>query len=66
MGATFVHKVFEDAITQPGDENPVKQIWFVDVDKFALYIFNQLIYDWEISGFFVASSLLGLPKYYTP
>lgn len=33
-------------------------------NKFTLRTFNRLVYNQEISGFFVASSLLGLPKYY--
>ncbi len=65
-GAAFVRKVFEDVATRPGDENPVKKIRFVDIDKFALCAFNRLVYDREISGLLTASSFLGLPEYYTP
>ena len=40
MGAIFVRKAFEDATTQLDNENPAKQIRFVDINKFALYAFN--------------------------
>ncbi len=38
----------------------------MEVDKFALRVFNRLAYDREISGPLAANTLLGLPKYYTP
>ncbi len=44
----------------------MKQILFVDIDKFTLCAFNRLLYDQEISSSLTVSSLLGLPKYYTP
>lgn len=34
-------------------------------DKFTLRAFNKLVYNWEIIGFFIANSLLGLSKHYT-
>ncbi len=66
MGAAFIRKVFENAVIWPNNENPAKQVWFVDIDKFALCIFNRIIYDQEINGPLAASSLLGLPTSYTP
>ena len=65
MGAAFVCKAFEDAATQPEDGEPAKQIWFADVDKFALCAFNQLAYNQKISGCLTASFFLELSKYYT-
>lgn len=63
MRAVFVRKAFENATTQPGDENPAKQIQFIDVSKFVYCVFNWFAYDWEISGPLTASSFLGLLKY---
>lgn len=40
MRAVFVRKAFENATTQPGDENPAKQIQFIDVNKFVYCVFN--------------------------
>ena len=61
----FVCKAFEDTAGQPNNENLAKQIWFVDVDKFALCIFIWLVYDREISSPLATSFFLRLPKYYT-
>ncbi len=65
METAFVCKAFEDAATWPGHKNLAKQIWFIDVDKFAFCALNWLAYDREISGPFAPSSLLGLFEYYT-
>lgn len=32
---------------------------------FLSKVYNKLVYDWEISGFLIASLLLNFPKYYT-
>lgn len=66
MRAVFGRKRFQNAAAQPGDENLAKQIQFVDVDKFALCAFNELVYNREISGFLTASSFLELLEYYIP
>lgn len=66
MGAVFIPKAFEDAAARLDDGEPAKQIWFVDVDKFALCALNRLAYNREISDFLTTSSSLELPKYYTP
>lgn len=66
MRAAFVRKAFEDAAAWSDDGELAKQIRFVDIDKFAFCIFNQLAYDWEIGGLLVASSFLELLKYLTP
>lgn len=66
MEAVFICKAFKDATTQAGDKNLAKQIWFIDVDKFALCVFNQFAYNQEIITLLAASFLLRLPEYYTP
>lgn len=66
MGAAFIHKAYEDVAAWSGDENPAKQIGFVDVNKFALYAFNRLAYDRGIGNSLATISFLGLPEYYTP
>ncbi len=38
----------------------------MEIDKFALCVFNYLAYDLEISELMAANTLLGLPEYYTP
>ena len=40
IGAVFGRKRFKNAAAQPGNENLVKQIQFVDVNKFVFYAFN--------------------------
>lgn len=45
MRAAFVCKTFENAVARPGNEKPAKEIWFIDVDKFAVCAFNELAYD---------------------
>ncbi len=37
----------------------------MEVDKFALYAFNYIAYDREISGPLATNTLLGLLEYYT-
>ena len=66
MKATFICKAFENAAARPGDVESAKQIWFMDIDKFALCAFNQLAYDREISSPLAASSFFELPEYYIP
>lgn len=65
MEVGFIYKVFNDGIGQLDDREPIKQIQFVDGDKFASRIFNQLIYNQEIIRFFTASSILKLLEYYS-
>lgn len=64
MRATFVCKAFKDVATWHDDKEPIKQIWFIDIDKFTIYEFNWLIYDWEISGPFTSSFFSELFQYY--
>lgn len=66
MKAVFVYKAFDDIVSQPSDKTLAKQIWFVDVHKFALCTFNWLVYNWEISSPLATNSLLELHKYYIP
>ncbi len=65
MDVGFLYKAFEDAAAQLDSKNLVKQMWFVDIDKFALCVLNWLPYNREISGPLTTSSFLGLLKYYT-
>ncbi len=64
MGAVFVHKRFKDVAASADDGKTIKQILFIDVNKFALYVFNWLAYNQEINGLFAISFFKKLPKYY--
>lgn len=58
MAVVIVRKAFNDY-----DKNftTSSSNYIPTLDKFPLKIFNQLSYDWEISGLLVASYLLNLP-----
>lgn len=38
----------------------------IEIDKFALRVFNCYTYDRKINGPLATNTLLGLPEYYTP
>lgn len=50
--------MFKDASVWFNDGKLIKQIPFIDVDKFILCIFNLVKYNWEIISFFTISFLL--------
>lgn len=59
MGAAFVNKTYDKV------QSTANITTYIGPDKFALRSFNGLPYDQEISGFLMASYLLGLLNYYT-
>ena len=59
MEAAFVKKAYDDMQSLSAEV-----IIYVAPGKFVLRAFNRLSYDREISGFLVASYLLGLPDHY--
>lgn len=66
MSTTFIQKTYEETIDQEIVYVPPKTIWVIDRNKFAHQVFNSFTYNYEISGFLVANTLLGFPKYYSP
>ena len=64
MGAAFVQKSWEKKAKAMMRGNQAPPGSNLD-HKFCLKAYNQLAYDKKISGPFVASTLLGLPKFYT-
>lgn len=45
METAFIYKEFKDATTWPDNRKSIKQIWFVNTDKFAFCIFYLLVYN---------------------
>ena len=65
MGAAFVQKSLEKKAENTMRGDPGLSTPNLD-HKFCLKTYNRLAYDREISGPFAASTLLGLPEFYTP
>lgn len=50
---------------QHNNQNHKHQLKIIKIDKFALYTFNYLTYNYEINAILAANTLLDLLKYYT-
>lgn len=61
MAATIIRKTFENLDTRLTTTNAL-----LELDKFALKMFNQLLYNQKFSESLVVSFLLGLLDYYFP
>lgn len=59
MAATIIRKTFENLDTRLTTTNAL-----LELDKFALKMFNQLLYNQKFSGSLVVSFLLGFLDYY--
>lgn len=60
MVTAMVRKAFKDLDIRSGPENGTLRL-----DKFALKVFKQLFYDWEVNKPLIASLLLGLLNHYS-
>lgn len=59
----IVKKTFDD---HNKDSTTASTNYIFTLDEFALKVFNQLSYDWEISKPLIASYLINLSDYYFP
>ena len=64
MSAAIVQKAYEDAQSKATVTGSLLLVRHANFDKFALWIFNRLVYKQVVSGPLAASCLLDLPDYY--
>lgn len=62
----MVWSIYDQAIYQNHNQCNSNQAKTIGVDEFALYIFNYLIYNCEISGLLTTGMFLDFSEYYTP